>query len=102
MLKAISTRLSHGKSSVLRKEQSRFVGDSQRALSQGNYRPALSQTKAGDERGGYVLIAALNRAISAASKSKVSEWVESTALHLYPTLSGLRRMKVDIFDMLVG
>ena len=29
------------------------------------------------------MIAALNRAISAASKSKVSEWVESTALHLY-------------------
>jgi transposase len=39
--------------------------------------------KQGMSVGDYILIAALNRAISAASKSKVSEWVESTALHLH-------------------
>lgn len=33
--------------------------------------------------GDYVLIAALNRALAATSKSKIAEWVDSTALHLY-------------------
>lgn len=33
--------------------------------------------------GDYILIAALNRAIAATSKSKIAEWVNSTALHLY-------------------
>lgn len=33
--------------------------------------------------GDYILIAALNRAIAATSKSKIKEWVDSTALHLY-------------------
>jgi transposase len=39
--------------------------------------------KQGMSVGDYVLIAALNRAIAATSKSKICEWVESTALHLY-------------------
>jgi transposase len=33
--------------------------------------------------GDYILIAALNRALAATSKSKIAEWVDSTALHLY-------------------
>jgi transposase len=39
--------------------------------------------KQGMTVGDYVLLAALNRAIAATSKSKVKEWVDQTALHLY-------------------
>ena len=39
--------------------------------------------KQGMSVGDYILIAALNRAIAATSKSKAREWVESTALHLH-------------------
>jgi len=33
--------------------------------------------------GTYILIAALNRAIAASSKNKISEWSKQTAMHLY-------------------
>lgn len=36
--------------------------------------------------GDYILIAALNRALAATSKSKIAEWIDSTALHLYMPL----------------
>jgi len=36
--------------------------------------------------GDYILIAALNRALAATSKSKIAEWIDSTALHLYMSL----------------
>jgi len=36
--------------------------------------------------GDYILIAALNRALAATSKSKTAEWIDSTALHLYMPL----------------
>lgn len=42
-----------------------------------------SKRKQGMTVGDYVLIAALNRAIAATSKSKAKEWVETTALHLH-------------------
>lgn len=42
--------------------------------------------KQGMTVGDYVLLAALNRAIAATSKSKMKEWVDSTALHLYVDL----------------
>jgi transposase len=42
--------------------------------------------KQGMTVGDYVLVAALNRAIAATSKSKIKEWVDSTALHLYADL----------------
>ena len=36
--------------------------------------------------GDYILIAALNRVLAATSKSKIAEWIDSTALHLYMPL----------------
>ena len=45
-----------------------------------------SKRQQGMSVGDYILIAALNRALAATSKSKIAEWVESTALHLYMPL----------------
>ncbi len=42
--------------------------------------------KQGMTVGDYILVAALNRAITAVSKSKIKEWIDSTALHLYMDL----------------
>ena len=36
--------------------------------------------------GDYILIAALNRVLAATSKSKIAQWIDSTALHLYMPL----------------
>ena len=45
-----------------------------------------SKRQQGMSVGDYILIAALNRAIAATSKSKIAEWVDSTALHLYMSI----------------
>ncbi len=44
---------------------------------------ACSKRKQGMTVGDYIIIAALNRALAATSKSKIKEWVDSTALHLH-------------------
>jgi len=51
-----------------------------------------SKRQQGMSVGDYILIAALNRALAATSKSKVAEWVDSTALHLYMPL---QKAKLD-------
>lgn len=48
-----------------------------------NYCPKRRQ---GMSVGDYILIAALNRVLTATSKSKIAEWIDSTALHLYMPL----------------
>ena len=48
--------------------------------------------------GDYVLIAALNRAVAATSKSKIAEWVASTALHLYMPLKKEKLESQNFWD----
>ncbi len=48
-----------------------------------NYCPKRRQ---GMSVGDYILIAALNRVLAATSKSKIAQWIDSTALHLYMPL----------------
>lgn len=57
-----------------------------------------SKRKQGMSVGDYILIAALNRALAAASKSKVKEWVDSTALHLYLPLDAKKLESQNFWD----
>ena len=57
-----------------------------------------SKRKQGMSVGDYILIAALNRALAATSKSKVKEWVDSTALHLYLPLDAKKLESQNFWD----
>jgi len=57
-----------------------------------------SKRKQGMTVGDYVLIAALNRALAATSKSKLKEWVDSTALHLYLPLESEKLESQNFWD----
>ena len=48
--------------------------------------------------GDYILIAALNRALAATSKSKIAEWIDSTALHLYMPLQKEKLESQNFWD----
>jgi transposase len=48
--------------------------------------------------GDYILIAALNRAIAATSKSKIAEWIDSTALHLYMSIQKKKLESQNFWD----
>jgi len=57
-----------------------------------------SKRQQGMSVGDYILIAALNRALAATSKSKVAEWVDSTALHLYMPLQKEKLESQNFWD----
>ena len=57
-----------------------------------------SKRKQGMRVGDYILIAALNRALAATSKSKVKGWVDSTALHLYLPLDAKKLESQNFWD----
>ena len=57
-----------------------------------------SKRKQGMSVGDYILIAALNRALAATSKSKVKGWVDSTALHLYLPLDAKKLESQNFWD----
>lgn len=57
-----------------------------------------SKRKQGMTVGDYVLISVLNRALAATSKSKLKEWVESTALHLYMPLDTKKLDSQNFWD----
>lgn len=57
-----------------------------------------SKRKQGMSVGNYVLIAALNRALAASSKSKLKEWIDSTALHLYVPLETKKLDSQNFWD----
>ncbi|MBF0440570.1 MAG: IS1634 family transposase [Oligoflexales bacterium] len=54
--------------------------------------------KQGMTVGDNVLIAALNRALAATSKSEMKEWVDSTALHLYLPMDGKKLESQNFWD----
>lgn len=54
--------------------------------------------KQGMTVGDYVLISALNRALAATSKSKIKEWVDSTALHLYMPIDSKKLDSQNFWD----
>ncbi len=60
-----------------------------------NYCPKRRQ---GMSVGDYILIAALNRALAATSKSKIAEWIDSTALHLYMPLQKEKLESQNFWD----
>ena len=57
-----------------------------------------SKRQQGMSVGDYILIAALNRALAATSKSKIVEWVDSTALHLYMPLQKEKLESQNFWD----
>ncbi len=57
-----------------------------------------SKRQQGMSVGDYILIAALNRALAATSKSKIAEWVDSTALHLYLPLQKEKLESQNFWD----
>ena len=57
-----------------------------------------SKRQQGMSVGDYILIAALNRAVAATSKSKIAEWVDSTALHLYMPLQKEKLESQNFWD----
>lgn len=57
-----------------------------------------TKRKQGMSVGDYILIAALNRALAATSKSKLREWVDSTALHLYLPLESKKLESQNFWD----
>jgi transposase len=57
-----------------------------------------SKRQQGMSVGDYILIAALNRALAATSKSKIMEWVDSTALHLYMPLQKEKLESQNFWD----
>lgn len=57
-----------------------------------------SKRRQGMSVGDYILIAALDRALAATSKSKIVEWVDSTALHLYMPLQKEKLESQNFWD----
>ena len=57
-----------------------------------------SKRRQGMSVGDYILIAALNRAFAATSKSKIVEWVDSTALHRYMPLQKEKLESQNFWD----
>ena len=58
----------------------------------------VTKRRQGMSVGSYVLIAALNRAIAATSKTKLKEWCAGTALHLYEDFEAAKLDSQNFWD----
>ena len=59
---------------------------------------AVTKRRQGMSVGTYILIAALNRAIAATSKTKIKEWCAGTALHLYVDFASSKLDSQNFWD----